>query len=76
MAVEVHILRRREVERMTGLSRTTIWRLERGGDFPQRVQLSANSVGWRSNEVHAWIEARRPAPSGLQPAQQSSPAAV
>jgi prophage regulatory protein len=76
MVNEIKILRRPDVERMTGLSRTTIWRLERGGNFPQRVQLSANSVGWRSNEVLAWIEARRPAPAGPLQAQQSGSAAV
>jgi hypothetical protein len=26
--------------------------------FPARVQLGANSIGWRADEVKAWIEAR------------------
>lgn len=36
---------------MTGLSRTTIWRLERAGRFPQRLRLSSNRVGWYQDEI-------------------------
>jgi len=49
------ILRSKEVQDMTGLSRTTIWRLERVGKFPSRVSLGLNSIGWRFNEVNEWI---------------------
>jgi prophage regulatory protein len=52
------ILRTSQVTALTGLSRTTLWRLERAGAFPTRVQLGANSVGWRAEEVKAWIEGR------------------
>ena len=52
------ILRAREVQEMTGLSRTTIWRLERKGEFPARVSLCPGSVGWRSSEVESWIKMR------------------
>lgn len=52
------LLRAPEVEELTGLSRTTIWRLERAGDFPPRRQLSANVVAWVGEEVEEWIEAR------------------
>jgi predicted DNA-binding transcriptional regulator AlpA len=53
------ILRTADVVRRTGLSRTTLWRLERKGSFPTRVQLGLNSVGWRVEEIDAWID-RRP----------------
>lgn len=56
------ILRTHEVTQLTGLSRTTIWRLERGGTFPSRVRLSANSVGWVEDEVRDWVNCR---PRGL-----------
>ena len=48
------ILRFPQVKDMTGLSRTTIWRLEQTGDFPKRVQLSPNAVGWRESEINNW----------------------
>ncbi|HHI30255.1 MAG TPA: AlpA family phage regulatory protein, partial [Candidatus Methanoperedenaceae archaeon] len=37
------IIRTKEVQDMTGLSRTSIWREERKGRFPARVALSACS---------------------------------
>lgn len=43
---------------MIGLSRSTVWRLERAGKFPQRIRLSANSVGWPENEVLDWLASR------------------
>jgi predicted DNA-binding transcriptional regulator AlpA len=43
---------------MTGLSRTTIWRLERAGKFPQRLRLSSNRCGWLLDEVKTWIATR------------------
>lgn len=51
------ILRRPEVEAMTGLRRTRLDELERQGKFPQRVRISDRATGWRSDEVEAWIEA-------------------
>lgn len=52
------ILRTKEVQELTGLSRTTIWRLERKGEFPARVSLCAGSIGWRSSEVEKWVKNR------------------
>src|SRR5262249_53376442 len=51
-------LRGHEVLTRTGLSRTTIWRLERFGNFPARRRLSPNTVGWRESEVEEWIASR------------------
>jgi prophage regulatory protein len=46
------------VKNKVGLSRVTAWRLERAGKFPKRVKLGENSVGWRLDEVEAWLESR------------------
>ena len=43
----------------TGLSSPTIWRLERTGQFPARVQLAPNSVGWFESDVEAWLVSRQ-----------------
>lgn len=53
------ILRRRQVEDSTGLSYRTIHRKEQAGDFPRRVRLGTNSVGWLESEVQEWIENRQ-----------------
>jgi prophage regulatory protein len=52
------ILREPEVKARTGLSKTTRWRLERAGDFPVRIPISANASGWLESEVESWIRAR------------------
>jgi prophage regulatory protein len=54
----MQILRTADVVRLTGLSKTTLWRLERRGIFPSRIRLGLNSVGWRDEEVQRWIESR------------------
>lgn len=53
------IIRPRELPTETGLSRTTVWRQERTGDFPKRIRLSAGAVGYRRAEVEAWLESRQ-----------------
>jgi prophage regulatory protein len=56
--MEKRMLRASDVMARTRLGRTTIWRLERAGDFPRRRQITAGSVGWLSDEIDAWLDAR------------------
>ena len=56
--VPLRLLRFGEVRQRTGLSRSTIWRMERSGVFPQRVRISVNVVAWREDEVTAWIASK------------------
>ena len=53
------MLRVNEVVVLTGLSKTTLWRLERKGDFPARRQLSPGAVGWFRISVLKWLEDRQ-----------------
>lgn len=50
------ILNAKQVMELTGLSRTTIWRLEKHDKFPKRLQLSPSRVGWSKEEVSVWME--------------------
>ena len=52
------LLRFPTVRERTGLSRSTIWRLERRGDFPRHRRISANVVAWVETEVVDWIRSR------------------
>ena len=52
------IIRAKEVQSIAGLSRTTLWRLENKGEFPRRVSLGGNSVGWKLSEINRWIDER------------------
>ncbi len=53
-----NILRQPEVVKRTGLSRTTIWRQERAGEFPRRIMITSDSVGWIEAEIEQWIKQR------------------
>jgi prophage regulatory protein len=39
---------------LTGLSRSTIYRLVEKGEFPKPVKLSARVVGWEEDAVLHW----------------------
>jgi prophage regulatory protein len=52
------IIRRPEVERRTGLSRSGIYAAMRAGTFPACIALSSRAVGWSSEAVDAWVEKR------------------
>jgi prophage regulatory protein len=51
------------------VSRTTLWRMERAGLFPRRIQVSTNRVGWIETDVDAWLEGRKP-PTGINGRQE------
>ncbi len=58
MEGEVQILRIGQVLCMTGLSKTTLWRRVRAGEFPAPVRLGgprSRAVGWRRADVERWI---------------------
>lgn len=58
-APPVKLLRFPVVRERTGLSRSTIWRLERRGEFPKHRRIAPNVVvAWSEHEVSRWIEAR------------------
>lgn len=56
--VSRQLLARRDVEARTSLSRTSIYRLAKAGQFPKPVQITQNRVGWRADDIEAWIETR------------------
>ena len=53
------LIRMDEVERLTGLKKSTIYNnLRVKGGFPRPLRLGARAVAWRESEVQAWIAAR------------------
>ncbi len=46
------------VKKLTGLSGSTLWRLEQKKEFPGSYQLSKNRVAYKSSEVTEWLESR------------------
>lgn len=60
----VKILRRKQVEERTGLSRSTIYdKLSSASPrfdptFPRAIRLGPNAVGWVESEIIAWLLSR------------------
>ena len=51
-------IRATQLRAITGLSRTTVWRLEKTGQFPQRRKIGVKSVAWLQSEIVAWMHTR------------------
>ncbi|WP_167647444.1 helix-turn-helix transcriptional regulator [Mameliella alba] len=54
----MRILSKRQVKELVLYSPQQIARLEKAGQFPKRVQLGVNRVGWVEAEVLNWLEER------------------
>jgi prophage regulatory protein len=54
----MRLIRLKEVMRMTGLARSTIYKIMKEGAFPSSVPLQSRAVAWVECEVQEWIEAR------------------
>lgn len=69
---QLRIIRRPEVERITGLSRATLYRLIGDGSFPAPVKLTAgNAVGWRAGDIREWLESRERVDAPAPPAKDA-----
>ena len=51
-------LRRPEVQRITSLSRSALYRLVAAREFPPPCRLAANTVAWRASSVYEWMATR------------------
>jgi prophage regulatory protein len=49
-------IRRNQIKQITGLSSSTVWRLEIEGVFPKRRKVG-HCVGWIYEEVEAFLNA-------------------
>lgn len=50
--------RRPAVERMTGLSRSTIYSMMAEGMFPKPIKLGKRAVGWMESDISDWLSQR------------------
>lgn len=60
------MLRRREVELETGLSRPTIYRYIKAGIFPRPRRIGLQAVAWLASDIDAW-KAERPIATRANP---------
>lgn len=55
------VIRPRNLPQVTGLSRTSCWRLGKDptSGFPKPIHLSTGAVGYFRHELEAWLESRQ-----------------
>ena len=54
----MRIIRTEDLTRRLGLSRATILRNVKAGRFPAPIKISQRAIGWRIDDVEAWIAAQ------------------
>lgn len=52
------MIKLKDVQRITSLSRSSIYAYIDKGIFPTQVKLGARSVAWKNEEITAWLESR------------------
>jgi prophage regulatory protein len=52
---------RQQVEKLFQVSRPTLYRWMKEGNFPKSVRLGANMVRWKASDLEAWIAEREAA---------------
>ncbi len=52
----MRILNKKAVAMATTLSIPTIYRKVKNGTFPKQIHLSKGRVGWREDEIKAWVK--------------------
>jgi prophage regulatory protein len=57
-------IRRPELRKLVPLADTTIYEMEKRGEFPRRFPLTRRCVVWDLAEVEAWLGARKASASG------------
>ncbi|MER9763118.1 AlpA family phage regulatory protein [Mesorhizobium sp. M0138] len=53
-----NILRREDVERATGLPRSSLYAAISAGTFPKPIKLGARAVGWLEDDIAKWQKQR------------------
>jgi prophage regulatory protein len=53
----VLVVSRPQASRMVGVAEATIERLEKVGEFPKPIKLSPRRIGYRVDDLKAWLAA-------------------
>ena len=53
--MESRVLRLKEVEKMVGYKRSSIYAMMAKGEFPQRRKIGTRRVVWIKEEIEQWL---------------------
>ena len=68
--MSIRLLRRPEVEKLTGLSRSSIYALMDRGEFPRPRRIGQRAVAWDEATLERWLASRQIADPRDVPAPQ------
>ena len=54
----MQLLRIHEVTKLTGLSRSSIYKQMQLKNFPKGVKITSRSIAWPSDEIDLWVSER------------------
>ena len=52
------MIKLKDVQRITSLSRSSIYAYIEKGIFPTQVKLGARSVAWLESDIQSWVESK------------------
>ena len=55
----MQFLRRKQVEHITGLSRSSIYAMMAKGTFPKQRKIGDRAVAWLKDEIDNWVASRQ-----------------
>ena len=58
VSMQAKVLRRKDVEAVVGLSRSTIYHLISERLFPAPIKLGKRAVGWKVSDLEIWLSNR------------------
>ena len=51
----MNLIRRKTVEKITGLSRSSIYAMMSESTFPKQIKIGRRVVAWRQEDIEKWI---------------------
>lgn len=51
----MNLIRRKTVEKLTGLSRSSIYAMMSEDTFPKQIRIGRRAVAWRQEDIENWI---------------------
>ena len=71
MKTELQLVSKKDLKATFGIpySLQHVARLEKAGQFPQRIQLGPNRVAWLRSEIEDWINVRLAGRSAATPSR-------
>jgi predicted DNA-binding transcriptional regulator AlpA len=58
MMTDQPLLSARTVCKMLGISRATLWRMQRSNEFPASIKITERRIAWRRDAVERWLDDR------------------